>query len=226
MKIKGMLIDLDNTIYDYNLAHSYALDQTIEYIQKVTGITKESLRASYDASRKRINTNLHGFASSHSRLLYLQKLMESNHIGYKYIFDFHNCYWDSFISKMELFEGVLELFDLFCDKNCIVTDLTADIQFKKLIQIKLIDKVKYIVTSEEAGKEKPNPIMFYTALEKIGLDKSEVIYIGDDYEKDILGATNLGIAIWLNRQMNKKELNANTIEVKDFKEIPEVIKKL
>ena len=69
--------------------------------------------------------------------------------------------------------------------------------------------------------------MFYTALEKIGLDKSEVIYIGDDYEKDILGATNLGIrAIWLNRLMNKKELNANTIEVKDFKEIPEVIKKL
>jgi putative hydrolase of the HAD superfamily len=224
MKTKGILIDLDNTLYDYNSAHSFALDNTIKYMETKTGIAKEILRASYDTSRKKIHTNLNGFASSHSRLLYFQRLMESSQISYKHIVDFHNFYWDSFIGKMKLFEGVLALFDRFANKNCIVTDLTADVQFKKLIQVKLIDKVRHIVTSEEAGKEKPNPIMFYMALEKIGLEKSEVVFIGDDYEKDILGAISLGIrAIWLNRKMVKKELNENTIEVKEFKEILEVV---
>jgi putative hydrolase of the HAD superfamily len=128
---------------------------------------------------------------------------------------------------MKLYEGVLELFTLFKDKNCIVTDLTADIQFKKLIQLGLMDNIKYIVTSEESGKEKPHPYIFHLALEKIGLDKTELVYIGDDYEKDIIGATSMGIkAIWLNRQMQKKELGPNMFEVNEFNQILEVIKKI
>jgi putative hydrolase of the HAD superfamily len=227
MKIKGILIDLDNTLYEYNSGHNIALDTTIQYISKMYSIPENTLRLSYESGRKQTHRSLHGLASSHSRLLYLQKLIEDNRISYKYILDFHNIYWDTFIKNMKLYEGVLELFTLFKDKNCIVTDLTADIQFKKLIQLGLMDNIKYIVTSEESGKEKPHPYIFHLALEKIGLDKTELVYIGDDYEKDIIGATSMGIkAIWLNRQMQKKELGPNMFEVNEFNQILEVIKKI
>ncbi len=227
MKIKGILIDLDNTLYEYTSGHNIALDTTIQYISKMYSIPENTLRLSYESGRKQTHRSLHGLAASHSRLLYLQKLIEDNRISYKYILDFHNIYWDTFIKNMKLYEGVLELFTLFKDNNCIVTDLTADIQFKKLIQLGLMDNIKYIVTSEESGKEKPHPYIFHLALEKIGLDKNELVYIGDDYEKDIVGATSMGIkAIWLNRQMQKKELGPNMTQVNEFNQILEVIKKL
>jgi putative hydrolase of the HAD superfamily len=46
--------------------------------------------------------------------------------------------------------------------------------------------VDYLVSSEEAGAEKPDPKVFELSLEKLGLKKDEVVMIGDNYEKDIM----------------------------------------
>ena len=80
---------------------------------------------------------------------------------------------------------------------CCVTDLTAEIQFKKLSYLNLENHIKYIVTSEEVGIEKPHRKMFEKALEKLRLKSSQVIMIGDSLEKDISGAENIGITSYL-----------------------------
>ena len=57
------------------------------------------------------------------------------------------------------------------------------------------------VVSEVVGKQKPEPIMFETACEKLGLtqaDKSRVVMIGNNLKKDIAGANRQGmISVWL-----------------------------
>ncbi len=57
------------------------------------------------------------------------------------------------------------------------------------------------VVSEVVGKQKPEPIMFETAYEKLGLteaDKSRIVMIGNNLKKDIAGANRQGlISIWL-----------------------------
>ena len=80
---------------------------------------------------------------------------------------------------------------------CCVTDLTADIQFRKLMKLNLENKIKYIVTSEEVGIEKPNKKIFEKALEKLNLKSNQVIMIGDSAPKDILGGEALGIKSYL-----------------------------
>jgi putative hydrolase of the HAD superfamily len=49
------------------------------------------------------------------------------------------------------------------------------------------------VTSLEVGYDKPDPRIFNAALEKAGCLPDEVIYVGDQYEQDILGARGVGM---------------------------------
>ena len=80
------------------------------------------------------------------------------------------------------------------------------------------------MSSEEAGKEKPHPIMFYKALDKLECTKQESVMIGDNWDKDILGAYNFGIEdIWINHKKESKELPLGTIAVSNFKEIINIL---
>ncbi len=57
------------------------------------------------------------------------------------------------------------------------------------------------IVSEVVGKQKPEPIMFETAYEKMGLtdgDKHRIVMIGNNLKKDIAGANRQGlISVWL-----------------------------
>jgi len=50
-----------------------------------------------------------------------------------------------------------------------------------------------IVTAKDVGANKPAPPIFLAALERAGVDASEAVYIGDQYETDIIGAKGVGI---------------------------------
>ena len=114
---------------------------------------------------------------------------------------------------------------MYKNKICLVTDLTAHIQHRKIKKLKLEDYVSFAVTSEEAGKEKPHPYMFMMALEKLNLKAEEVCMVGDSFKKDIIGASNLGIkSIWLNKEQKVELYDIEMItEVKTFKEILELL---
>jgi HAD superfamily hydrolase (TIGR01509 family) len=51
-----------------------------------------------------------------------------------------------------------------------------------------------IVTPQDVGVVKPDPAIFLAALERTGLDSTQVIYVGDQYEIDIVGARRVGIS--------------------------------
>ena len=50
-----------------------------------------------------------------------------------------------------------------------------------------------IVSSGEAGADKPDPAIFRFALERVGVDPGEAIHVGDQYLQDVVGARNVGI---------------------------------
>ena len=75
----------------------------------------------------------------------------------------------------------------------ICSDLTTLIQMRKLVKLELADLFDCVVTSEESGAEKPSDNSFRLVLKKLNVKSENAIMIGDDYEKDILGATAIGI---------------------------------
>ena len=57
----------------------------------------------------------------------------------------------------------------------------------------LTGHVDFAVTSGETGVEKPDPLIFETALLKAGVEAGEAALVGDQLESDIYGAENVGI---------------------------------
>lgn len=49
------------------------------------------------------------------------------------------------------------------------------------------------VTSSEVGCDKPQPEIFQVALQKAGVNSKEVIYVGDQYHLDVVGARGVGM---------------------------------
>lgn len=131
---------------------------------------------------------------------------------------------------MTLFEGVLDFLKNSKLKNIpliIVTDMVAQTQFEKLSKLGIDQFISAVVTSEEAGVEKPNKKIFNIALTKMNLKAKNVIMIGDSYEKDIMGAKKLGIhAYWLDIDKNfTNDYDITNVSVcSSFKEINELIK--
>jgi len=122
---------------------------------------------------------------------------------------------------MKFDDGVIEFFNSFKGTDiCLITDLTAHIQYRKIKKLGLDKYIKQIITSEEAGVEKPNPVMFNMALQKLDKSVSDVCMIGDNYTKDIIGATSLGInSFWMNRENEEKEIHPLCYEFKNFIEL-------
>ena len=53
--------------------------------------------------------------------------------------------------------------------------------------------LNFVVTSKEAGADKPEPPIFLAALDKAGVNASEVVHVGDQYKLDVIGARAVGI---------------------------------
>jgi HAD superfamily hydrolase (TIGR01549 family) len=225
-KYEGILLDIDNTLYDYNSTHLFAKNKVLEFCVDNFSIDKQNIEKDYNIARKKVHIELSETASSHNRLLYFQKMCELLEINpLKYSFDIYNIYWDNFLDFMTPFDSIYDVLEKYQDKICLVTDLTAHIQYRKIKKLKLEKYCNNIVTSEEAGKEKPHPYMFMLAMQKLNLNSNQVCMIGDSFKKDIFGASNLGIdSIWLNSEAKIEKYDRDKItEIKTFKEILELV---
>jgi HAD superfamily hydrolase (TIGR01549 family) len=220
---KGILLDLDHTLYDYHKCHNQSIRSVFQYVSQKFSLPEEEVEKVFESAKKKVNTNLLNTASSHNRMLYFQVMYESLGIHpLAHTLDVYNKYWDTFISMMDFDEGVQELLLKWSKqkKICLITDLTVHIQHRKIQKLKLYECVHHIVSSEEAGREKPHPFMFELSLNKLRLTNSQVCMIGDNYKKDIVGAMNMNIySFWLNRDNEESMPHKLITEVKSFKEL-------
>jgi putative hydrolase of the HAD superfamily len=226
MRYKGILLDIDNTVYNYPISHSFAKKKVFEYCINKFGVPQTVLEVSYEKARNKVHIELNQTAASHNRLLYFQKMFEILEINpLKYSFEVYNIYWDNFLEVLKPFDGIYDLFRKYENKICLVTDLTAHIQYRKIKKLGIENYCDKIVSSEEAGMEKPHPYLFMLALHKLGLRADEVCMIGDSFKKDVVGAGFLGIdCIWLNHEGHSESHNEKLInEVYSFNQILDLI---
>jgi REG-2-like HAD superfamily hydrolase len=109
----------------------------------------------------------------------LQILAKAFAIGFKFV-----AYDDSVpalkaVKSKGLTVGVISNIGQEIDSYCDELGFTPFLDFK--------------VTSFEVGFDKPRPEIFQLALQKAGCQPAETIYIGDQYEQDIVGARGVGM---------------------------------
>jgi len=199
--IKAVIFDLDNTLYDYDLCHKLAMEEVGRVGAKMFGLGEAEFVREYEAAKLEVKRHKSGTAAEHNRIFYCQKTVER--LGKSPIpaaLDLYNAYWDTFLNAMQPYDGASEFLRSLNAaglKTAVCTDMTAHIQYRKLVRLELDDFIDFMITSEEAGVEKPHPLMFQMSLDKLGVTTKEAVYIGDCFERDVAGALASGIAaVW------------------------------
>ncbi len=122
----------------------------------------------------------------------------------------------STLSKMQHFDLKLVLFDdvvptltrlkgrglilgLISNVDRNITPLCNELGLSSLLQV--------VVTSQDTGFNKPRPEIFREALKKAGVEASEAIYVGDQYQIDVVGAGKAGMkGVFLDRADDFREV--------------------
>ena len=194
---KGVIFDIDGTLYDYQTNDIRAMKQLCAFVEEVLGVDEKIFRATYIEARKNIRARLHDTAAQHSRVLLIQTALEF--LGknpFDYVLKMYDVYWNCFLDNMRPYDGAADFLRGLKAKGLKIstcTDMTAHIQYRKLAVLGLDKFFDFMVTSEETGYEKPAPIMFTTVLDKMNIAPHEAAYFGDTLDRDILGAVNVGI---------------------------------
>lgn len=231
----AILFDTDNTLYHYDPAHATAMAAVRDKVSRTLSINAEVFDKTYAEARHQVKKRLLHTAASHSRLLYFQRMLEIIGLGSQVMLalDFEQTYWRTFLSSAVLFDDVKELLDdlrLLGVPTAIVTDLTAQIQFRKVVYFGLDRYFDYIVTSEEAGHDKPHKAPFHIAVEKMRPRGDCIWMIGDNPVNDIQGGREQINAVTLQKMHNGVEAGTGAMEPDaffgDYKDLRKLLAKL
>jgi len=214
----AILFDTDNTLYDYEVAHMAAYKAVSNKVLDLFEIKQSDFDEVFIEARDQVKNRLDGTAASHNRLLYFQRMLEIVGLGSQVLvaLDLEQTYWRTFLNNALLHDGLIEFLEKCRNLSIpmiLITDLTAQIQFRKIVYFDLDSFFDYIVTSEEAGSDKPSELPFKIALEKIKSTGNNIWMIGDHIECDMVGAKkSIDATTLLFKKSNERELNNESID--------------
>ena len=201
MKLRAVIFDLDNTLYDYDAAHEAAFRTLCGYVEMTLGLSETDFRAVYDAIMQEQVTRSGGaYAAIHNRIIRFQMILERVGKPILYAPEMSDLYWAVFLSACQPVTGVRETLEALRKEYAVGvgTNMTADYQFRKLQKLGLLDLIDFMVSSEEVSAEKPDKRLFDACAEKAGCRAAECVFVGDSVTHDIRGALDAGMwAVWL-----------------------------
>ena len=210
---KAVFLDLDNTLYRYGECNTAALKKVMQFLSGRCGISLKKAHVLFGDSRKGVKKRLRDTASSHSRLLYFKALVEkaTGKTDPRLCLAAEELFWREYLKRMMLLPEARRFLG-YCRKRrkkiIIITDLTAQIQLRKILRLGITNSVDRVITSEEMGKDKPHPSLYRAALQYAGCRPSEAIMIGDNIEKDVRGAQRLKIRVFSSFERARRMLES------------------
>jgi HAD superfamily hydrolase (TIGR01509 family) len=83
-----------------------------------------------------------------------------------------------------------------------------------------------VVVSDEVGWRKPEPVIFQTALGRLGVSAGEALHVGDRADIDVAGAQGVGMkAVWINREAGAlpSGIGPPDFEIRDLEELAGIL---
>ena len=101
--------------------------------------------------------------------------------------------WEPFFKKIRLFPHVRETLDTFRGKGVklgLLSDFPPEIKLKNLNISKYWDVV---ICSEQTGRIKPDKKPFQDLAARMGFSPEEILYVGNSFPYDVVGAKSMGM---------------------------------
>lgn len=203
--IKGCVFDLDNSLIDDKTGWEVALKKTCLHIINKYKMDVEA-RVIFEMYEKKsnifwsdYNNYFKNFKSREEKRRYVwQKVFEElkyfeDEDKIKNIAQIFSDYRSETVILMDSAAVLLEKLKKRGIKIIICTDGEKKLQEYKIQKCGLNEYISECVAADEIGCRKPNREIFDCCIRRSGFKANELLYFGDDYEKDIIGARNAGI---------------------------------
>ncbi len=193
---KFIYFDLDDTLLNHKKAEQYGLRDVHQHFSELSEIKIDQLLSTYHTINKGLWEE-YGRGEIDRHILHRRRFEETfieldlNGSLYK---EAGKVYMNYYRNHWEWIEGAEEAFDEIRSNYPvgIITNGFAETQWLKIDQFNFREKVDHIVISEEVGVMKPHPKIFDHSTELVGLDRSEILYVGDSLTSDVKGGKKAG----------------------------------
>lgn len=195
-----LFIDLDNTLYDFtgNSREAYRAvyslldyDRWFDSFEHYYSIYEEynlqlwALYAEGKITKDKLN------AERYAHPLRVMGVHDAEFVGARF--------WDEAMKRLPLGSRLMpharEVLEYLRPRYrmYILSNGFTELQSRKMHSAGIEGYFDGVILSEDIGVNKPNPEIFYHALQVAGVGASEALMIGDNLEVDIAGASRVGI---------------------------------
>ncbi len=187
--IQTILFDLDGTLYDRDeVVLRVAQEQYETFRDRLGGMDRDALIA------RTLELDDHGYAR---RADVYRQLLEGTDADARLAADLESHFWDCYCRHCDQPRDTvttLEALRTAGKKLGVITNGPVDWQSRKLRKLGLEPYFDEVIISDAVGVAKPDPRIFQIALERLGADANEALYVGDHPMFDIAGARGAGLA--------------------------------
>jgi putative hydrolase of the HAD superfamily len=224
-KYKGILFDLDHTLWDYE---TNAAETLAELYHQHFGSHTAVVFQDFHRHFVRINTQL--WLDYDRGLIPREVIREQRfhrvflEVGiddYPLSLMFSDDYVRESPKKSNLLPQAKEVLDYLQARYpmVIVTNGFEEIQTVKVDSAGLRPYFRSVVTSERAQSKKPEPGIFDLALQEIGVDTKDALMVGDNLLTDIAGARQAGIDQVFYNPAGTRHEASTTYEIRHLSEL-------
>ncbi|GFH35532.1 HAD family hydrolase [Streptomyces pacificus] len=205
MRIRAVLWDIDDTIFDYTgadragmarhlrdegLADAYAsVDQALvrwKELTRVHWLRFEAGGVDFEAQRRDRIRDFLGMPA----------------MGDARADEWFARYVTHYEAAWRLFPDAVPALDRLADgfRHAVLSNSSLRNQHRKLTVLGVRDRFEAVVCAEDLGVAKPRAAAFHAACDALGLPPEQVAYVGDHPDIDARGAADAGLTgIWLDR---------------------------
>lgn len=188
--VKAVIFDLDDTLYN-------ELDYVLQGFRNVA----EYLAKEYSIDVDEVHEQMCGILKGQGRGKIFDSICEIYHIDapVKKLVEIYR----ATKPKLSLYPDAEEVLSMLRKKNIglgLITDGCSQVQHNKIDALCLNDLMDVVLATDDLGKDeegkpycKPNPKVYEVVLEKLQCKPQEAVYIGDNPQKDFIGAKALGM---------------------------------
>lgn len=222
--IKAVLIDIDDTIFDFDKCSKNAFKKTLKkldlsykekdflYFNEVNDILWNKQKLG------KININEVFIERSIMLSKYFELDIEKE--------IFNDLFVEFLYDEIEMVDEIEDLLSYLSNKYQIYAASNGiyDMQINRLKKSNLDKYFKYIFVSDKMGYEKPDKRFFEKIMNITKYSNKYLIMIGDSIKSDIIGAKNSGIkSIYFNKGNKKISDKDFTYQVKKLSEIKKIL---
>ncbi|GGC18275.1 HAD family hydrolase [Cellulomonas carbonis] len=199
MALAAVIFDLDGTLFDHSTASISAVRAWVESLGRTSSPDLEA--AWFDAEERHFRDWCDGlitFTEQRRRRLREVLPLLQQPVGDDAALDrlfadgYLHAYRQAWCAYTDVADCLLAV-ERSGLRTAVLTNGTVEQQNAKIQAIGLAGRVGPVLTAEELGAAKPAPAAFAAACDRLDVCPSSALYVGDDYEVDVLGARAAGL---------------------------------